>query len=339
MKILVVRYGTVGDSVLASPFIRELRSAYPDAQIDILGDKVSKGVFQYCPYSDNIIEIKDKHKFFLKKYVNLFKIAKKIKGYDKIYFTKDEHFLSLAAKIAGIPNRIGINNQRSRFITTGAANDESIHIIENTLNILKSDNIPIINTNTEVWINPICEANVKNILKSLIPENKKIVVIHASTRVWQKNWIDEYWAQVLKYIDEKDDIQIVLTGAEKDIPCYKKIIRKAGPFNNEPINAAGMFSIQESMALIKTAYLVIGLESGIIHIATALNIPSIIIHGSSPLERFRPKNKNCKVASLKYECSPCIMTAKSKGIGCKGVPKCFKNLTPDLVIKEIEKCL
>lgn len=340
MNILVVRYGTVGDSVLSSGFVREIRMAYPNAIIDILGDVVSKGVFEYCPYIDNIVEIEDKCKFFLKRYQSLFKYVKTLKKYDKIYFTRGEHLFSIAAKMAKIPERIGFTNTRSKHLTNGTVDREDIHTVDNLFNVLKADNIPVNNTSTEVWINPVSEARVKCILEKINPDNKKLIVIHASTRVREKNWLDEYWAEVLKYLDSDEDVCVVLTGSSKDVPNYNKLLRISDyKFKTEPINAAGQFSIQETMAMIKNCDLVIGLDSGIIHISSTLNIPTIVLHGCSPLIPYKPKSEKCTVVTKNYSCSPCIMNTGSKGIGCEYPTKCFKDLTPDMVIEEIKKCL
>ena len=69
-KILVVRYGTIGDTIFASAFYRELRKALPDAQIDALVDKVAKETMENCPYINNFIDIKGKYSniFNYKKY-------------------------------------------------------------------------------------------------------------------------------------------------------------------------------------------------------------------------------------------------------------------------------
>lgn len=342
MRILIVRYGTVGDSVLTSAFIRELRNFYKDAQIDVLADVISRSIFEYCPYIDNFIEIKDKHKSFFIKYPQLLKIANQLKGYDKIYYTRpDEHFISIAAKLAGIPERVGYIGQRNKFVTKGCEYDEHIHVVDSIMGILKADGIPVENTNLEVWLNEVCDAEIKLLLRELNPSNKKVILIHAATRVWQKNWLNEYWISVIKHILSRNDSIVVLAGALKDLAIYKKILKGFSPTERSNIiNSAGCFSIQQSIALVKYADLLVGLDSGLMHVAAAFNKPSIMLHGSSPLVQYRPKNDKCKVVSLNYPCSPCIMNLSSKGIGCKNeIPKCFKNLTPDLVIGEIDKIM
>ena len=54
-KILVVRYRFIGDMILTIPFLRNLRYAYPDAQIDMLVSPNSGEVIEDCPYVNNFI--------------------------------------------------------------------------------------------------------------------------------------------------------------------------------------------------------------------------------------------------------------------------------------------
>ena len=86
-NILIVRYGTIGDTIFASAFLRELRKEYPRARIDFLADN--------CPYIDNICEINGKWKN-IKYYFKMFK------NYDTIYFVKNDSFLTICAFLSGV---------------------------------------------------------------------------------------------------------------------------------------------------------------------------------------------------------------------------------------------
>lgn len=59
-KVLVIRYGTIGDTIFASAFLRELRANLPDSQIDFLADNTAKEVIKNCPYINNIVDMKRK---------------------------------------------------------------------------------------------------------------------------------------------------------------------------------------------------------------------------------------------------------------------------------------
>ena len=64
-KILVMRYRFIGDTILTVPFLRNLRYAYPDAQIDLMIAPVSGEIIDKCPYVDNFIyfDTTKKHRY------------------------------------------------------------------------------------------------------------------------------------------------------------------------------------------------------------------------------------------------------------------------------------
>ena len=106
-KILVIRYGTIGDTIFASAFFRELRKNLPNSIIDALVDNVAKGIMESCPYIDNIVHIN-------KNYKKIFEYIKIFKQYDTIYFLKNDSFFSIVAFLAGVKNRIGFKVFRNR---------------------------------------------------------------------------------------------------------------------------------------------------------------------------------------------------------------------------------
>ena len=55
LRILVIRYRFIGDTVLAIPFLRNLREAFPHAKIDVLAEPVSGDTLALCPYKDELL--------------------------------------------------------------------------------------------------------------------------------------------------------------------------------------------------------------------------------------------------------------------------------------------
>src|SRR5258708_23278428 len=55
LRILVIRYRFIGDTVLAIPFLRNLRRAFPTAKIDVLAEPVSGDTLAHCPYKDQLL--------------------------------------------------------------------------------------------------------------------------------------------------------------------------------------------------------------------------------------------------------------------------------------------
>lgn len=323
-KILVIRYGTIGDSIFASAFFRELRKAKPNTQIDILVDKIAENVISNCPYINNINYVNGKYKNIFA-YINLFK------KYDTVYFLKNDRFFTKVAFLAGVKNRIGFGISRNLFLTQKSPYKENRHEIDCYLDLLRISNIPVNNDKTELWLDEANNTKIKNLTDNI--QNKK-VLIHAYSRFPQKNWIDKHWQKTIKHLSDTLKAQVFLIGGEKDIENYKNITNDLD-VKIKPINLCGKLSIQETMSLVNQMDLVIGIDSGIIHMAAALDIPSILLHGPTSLVRWQPRSEKCTVLSKNYTCSPCcLQSGRTKH--CKNkFSVCMENLTPDLVVNTI----
>jgi len=326
-KILVVRYGTIGDTIFASAFLRELRSNLPDSQIDFLADKTAKEVIKNCPYINNIVDIKRKWKDILY-YINIFK------NYDTIYFLKNDSFLTLTAFLAGVKNRIGFGILRNKFLTKTTPYKEDKNEIDCYLDLLKISGFSIMSDKTELWLTSDDEVKIKSKLKDMnIPK----VVIQAYSRFSQKNWIDDYWVEVIKYLSDTKNCQVYYAGGNKDFELYENLNKKLSELKIKPVNLCGKLSVTESFAFIKNVDLFIGIDSGLIHAAAALDISSILLNGATSLKRWAPRSAKCKILTKNFPCCPCCIQTGVKR-GCKNqTPKCMIALTPDLVIDEINK--
>lgn len=325
-KILVIRYGTIGDTIFASAFYRELRKAMPNAQIDILADKIVREIMVNCPYIDNIIDIKGK-------YNNLFNYINIFKNYDTVYFLKNDSFFTLVAFLARVKNRIGFNVHRNKFLTKKAIYDERHHEIDCYLDLLRINGINPQNDKTELWLNPIENEKIKKAYNT----DKPKVLIQAYSRFQQKNWIDKYWVKVIKYLSDELNCQIYFAGGAKDTPFYSKLTRDITDLKNPPIDTSGKLSVSETIALVNNMDMVIGIDSGIIHIAAALDIPSILLHGSTSLRRWKPRSEKCTVLSKYFPCSPCCLQSGTKKYCKNKTSKCMLKLTPDCVINLLKQ--
>lgn len=325
-KILVIRYGTIGDSIFASAFYRELRNALPDARIDILVDDIAEGIMRNCPYINKIFYIDGKYRNFLG-YISLFS------KYDTVYFLKNDKFFSTIAFLAGVKERIGFDVKRNRFLTLTSAYNEDRHEIDCYLDLLRISGIPVKNDKTEAWLDRINDSTAKEIV-SCIP-NKKII-IQAYSRFPQKNWLDEYWIEVIKYLSNTLQAQVFFVGGAKDIKSYQNITDNIkDELDLLPINMCGKLTIPETISLVNNMDMVIGIDSGIIHAAAALDIPSILLHGPTSLIRWKPRSEKCIVLSRQFSCSPCCLQSDCVKYCKNRVSDCMEYLTPDIVINTL----
>ena len=102
-----------------------------------------------------------------------------------------------------------------------------------------------------------------------------------------------------------------------------------------PINMCGKLTIPETISLVNNMDMVIGIDSGIIHAAAALDIPSILLHGPTSLIRWKPRSEKCIVLSRQFSCSPCCLQSDCVKYCKNRVSDCMEYLTPDIVINTL----
>jgi heptosyltransferase I len=114
----------------------------------------------------------------------------------------------------------------------------------------------------------------------------------------------EYWIKIIEKL-LKYGYSIYFTGSESDSPAIEDLISSAAG-NNKLLNLAGKKSLEETAALLKSAELVISVNTGIMHLASACGCNLIALHGPTNALRWGPFNKNNVSVNSKYSCAPCL---------------------------------
>lgn len=342
MKILVIRYRFIGDTVLMIPFLRNLRRAYPEARIDVLASPVSGDVLKDCPYIDELIifDTTRKHKYEntkqeKKSFFSYVKLLKN-RNYDKAYVLKRSFSSAALAFLARIPERVGFNTEgRGFFLTNRVPYITNKHEVECFLDVLRHDGINVMNNHLENWISPESDAKISGIFQELCIKDETKVLIHATSGNINKQWPLEHFAKVIEYLSNTHQVKVFYTGTQKDAEIYDKIRSMVNqPLQVEPINLCGKLSIQDSTALISRMNFVIGSDSGTLHIAASLSVPVIGIYGPMNPKKWKAWGEIHEPVHLDLECIPCELRKK-----CPRNIACLRELMPETVIEKINKFL
>ncbi len=335
IKILVVRYRFIGDTLLTVPFLRNLRAFYPDAQIDMLVTHSSVGVIENCPYVDNFIyfDASNSHTYEdTSKYnnttIDCIRLLKRNR-YDKAYLLKRSLTSALIVFWAGVKERIGFNTEcRGMLLTKKVPYRDDTHEVESFLNILRADDIPVQDNYLEEWVDTDTTQFAKDLCKKHNIVDKKKVIIHATSGNTAKQWDLSYWSEVIKFVSNTKNAQIMFLGAKCDKLIYEKILKLIDiKLNIEPINLCGELTLKQSVAMIKEADLLIGCDSGNLHIAAAVKTPVIGIYGPMSSKKWGAVGENNVLLQSDLPCVPCSLKHK-----CRNNFACLKTITPEMVI-------
>lgn len=342
-KILVLRYRFIGDTLLTVPFLRNLRAANPDAQIDMVVAPKSGEVIGCCPYVDNFIyfdttrkhryeNVEEKRKSFWS-YVKLFREAK----YDKAYILKRSLSSALLVFLAGIRDRIGFDTEGRGFLLTKRVKyDQKKHEVECFLDVLRRDNIEVQDNYLENWVSEEAAVKVDKLLEvSSLNDSTKKVIVHATATNDGKLWPKEYFAEVIEYLSNDKDAQVLYIGTDFDRNYYNEIENMIqNELKIKPLNFCGQLNLQESLALIEKSDLLIGNDSGNLHMAASVGTKVIGIYGPMPFDKWYALGEGNILLKSNLPCMPCGLKKS-----CPNNKDCLKNISPEIVIKSIDKLL
>ena len=348
LKILVMRYRFIGDTLLTVPFLRNLRYAYPDAQIDMLVAPVSGEIIEKCPYVDNFIyfDTTKKHRYENKEgqekktfwtYVKLLKEQK----YDRAYVLKRSFSSAFLAFAAGIKERIGFDTEGRGFLLTKRVKyAENRHEIDCFLDVLTADGIEVKDNYLENWIEPFETQQVQSVLNDCIaPENRELkkVIVHATSGNRKKEWEKQKWAQVVTWLSNEKNVQVLFNGTKNDSKTYEEIMSYVkDDLKIKPVNLCGKFGLRQTLAFTKLCDLIVGCDSGNLHIAASVGVPVAAIFGPMNPVKWEPAIEKSVVVKTDLPCQPCGLKKKH---ACKRDYHCIKDISVDMVKNAVEEIL
>lgn len=328
-----MRYRFIGDTVLTVPFLRNLRYAYPDAQIDLMVAPVSGEIIDKCPYVDNFIyfDTTKKHRYENKEgqekkdfwyYVKLLRKEK----YDKAFVLKRSLSSAFLAFAAGIKERIGFDTECRRFLLTKTTPYiENKHEIDCFLDVLKADDIDVKDNYLENWID---DAEIDVVKKILLVNGfqfnsgKKVVIVHATSGNRKKEWAKDKWAEIITWLSNEQNAQVVFNGTKNDSSTYEEIMSLVKDrLITTPINLCGCFNLRQTLAFTKLCDLIVGCDSGNLHIAASVGIPVIGIYGPMNTIKWGAYCDNSVIIKTNLPCQPCSLKKK-----CMLDYKCIKDI-------------
>lgn len=324
-RILVVELLKIGDVLVATPTIRALKERYKNAQVDALILPETKELLKNNQNLNNIIT-----------YTTYKKVKEEIKkrNYDlAILLHPGSLKISWLLFSTGVKYRIGCTKSGLRygkgFFLNKKIKPNNIwqHKIKDNLDVVKAIGIDTLNKNIEMPI----ELKAKKMIKQLGKKwSKKVIGIHASSQHRSQRWIPERFAEVADILAKKRKCNIIFTGTKEEIPYINKIISMTKQ-KEKMVNLAGKTNMQEYVALIERLNLLISVDTGAIHLASAVKTPTLTLFGPTIPTFWGPSYKKSKV--IWKEKTACVGCRKYYCIYNKGY-ECMRSITVPEVVKE-----
>jgi heptosyltransferase-2 len=292
-NILIVRTDRIGDVVLTTPVIKALRKAYPMAQISMMVTPSTKELVQGNPYLNEVIV--DDRAGTNRGLFGFLKLASDLRSnqYDCVFVFHTKRRYNLACFLAGIPVRIGYQNNKFGFLLNRPIKDVrhlgEKHETQYCLDVLKKIGIKSQQTDFFIPTNKDAEQWAGQWLGSKHISSGEVIAIHAGASDPAKCWAPEKFAQLIDSLSERYHFKIVLIGAPDTVKRSGEIIHLC---KNKPFDLTGQTSLAQTTSLLRRCRLLISNDSGPVHLASAVGIYVVSLFmrndpGINP-ERWKP---------------------------------------------------
>jgi heptosyltransferase II len=174
--------------------------------------------------------------------------------------------------------------------------------------------------------------DAQNIIKKYIPETNKAIIGIAPGATYgpAKRWFPERFAAVADELSDCFPMQGILLGSRADWDVAEEVRKTA---RTELINLAGKTNLREAIHLISQCHLFISNDSGLMHVAGALNIPTVAIFGSTNPITTSPAGNKTTIVRQDVSCSPCLEKT------CPTDFRCMKLISVDDVFVAAQKII
>jgi heptosyltransferase-2 len=285
-KIAVLtKFRFMGDTVVATPFLRQLRGHYPDAAIDLLAAPCVVDALANCPYLDRIIPVDISGVSRWQHGKDLHDLLKQ-GGYSVAFVLNRSLHCAVTAALSRIPVRIGYANELRRFLLTVPIpyvfdrNEVDCH-----LDMLRSIGLSTEHALPDLWIT---ETELEAARESLAARGWKrgapvIGVQPGANDPYIREWGAERYASTAGKLADEMGASVVLMGGKAERETSE---RMAAAMKHPPINLVGELSLRDALCTIGLCSLWLGNDTGLLHCAVAQRVASVGIFGPNKAVRW-----------------------------------------------------
>jgi lipopolysaccharide heptosyltransferase I len=331
MRILIIKPSSLGDIIHSLPVAVALRRIYPESYIAWLVFDRFADILAGNTYIDKIIvwERKNTSISYLAGLVTRLRSEK----FDLVIDLQGLARTAIVSVLTGAKTKLGVPGMKElsfllvkeigRFDKTEHAVDRNLRVVEHLMNDTKLNDranlikFPVMTTADD-------ESFVNRLLAEHNQPYKAIAGILPAAGIPQKMWPAENFARVCDYLVTNHGMLVVLLGSKSDHAASDKICSLMKTTNH--INMCGKTTLKQLAVILSKCKLVIGNDTGPLHLAAGLGIPVIGFYGPSNPDQLRSYSANSVYFYKKTECSPCGINPRCK------TNKCLTSITTDEII-------
>jgi heptosyltransferase-2 len=337
-KIIVRMPNWIGDLVMATPILADLRQKWPHAHITAMCMNSLSPLLQNNPYINEIFTFNKVKGFRTRAYKKELIQKIRVEQYELGVLLTNSFSSAWWFWKGNVKRRIGYKgNWRNLLLTYSVdrpKNEEKQHLVLTYKQVLAPLNISVTSTRPELFLSSQESAQVEALLAGEGINIKQDIIVGINPGAAYgsaKCWLPDRFEELIARLSANPRVAILIFGDPSLFPLGEQIKLAAG--SKKVINLAGKTTLRELLHFIQSCNLFITNDSGPMHIAAALNVRLIALFGSTNEVATGPYNKEAVVIHKHVSCSPCYRRT------CPIDFRCMKQIYVDEVYQTAHRIL
>ena len=302
-NILLIRLSSLGDIVLTSPAIRAVRRHYPKARISMLVIKKFADLLTENPHLDEVITLNRTARN--REIGEMTRVARLLRrrNFDLAIDFQRKLRSSLLSYLSGSKRRVGNHQPNGLMCTIRVPDHVNKHAIDRNFDLLYPLGIEPTDRSLELFLSDTDRAHARNILVTKGVNPKRLTVGMFPGAGWKlRKWMPDRFAAIGDRIINDFDAQVLIFGGPNEGELVNQVARlmpvRAIPF-------AEALPIRHFAALVEACNLFITNDTGPMHIAAAVQTPTVALFGPGNHIRFQPLEPIHSTLRHHVPCNPC----------------------------------
>src|ERR1700680_148763 len=319
-RILIRATNWVGDAVMSLPALRVIRERFPRAHIAILAKPWVADLYKRESFGDEVILYDATSSWRMG-------LALRTRRFDCAILLQNAFEAAWIAWLAGIPQRIGYNRDCRGLLLTRAVKPpkrgeiprhERFYYLELLRRAGLIDRVPECDA---IRLPPPSSRNGKRL----------IGISPGAAFGTAKRWLPERFAEAAAKLASARGASIALFGSGSERPLCEQVAHQLNGY--EVVNYAGQTTLTQFIELAAGCELFLTNDSGAMHIASALGVPTVAVFGATDDTTTGATGSKARVIREPVECSPCLLRE------CPIDHRCMTRVTAARVVEEALRLL
>ena len=325
-RIMVLKTAAIGDTILMEAVLHEIKHAYPKSQITFVCSKCNMAMVKTLPQVDQVVCFEMKEPFAS------LQAIRGLGHFDLLLdFAPWARINGVISWVADAAFKVGFKRRhmyRHYVYDVAVEHSDHVHEMDNYRAILKAAHIPVQGFNPQLATDQAVHLPFE-----------KFVVFHlfpGGSSVDLRIWAFDNWIALGARLYETYGLPILVTGGPEDAGAAMTLVDALHGVGVQAQSIAGAYPLRDMPSVLHKAQLVVSVNTGILHMSAAADVPLIALHGATSVTRWGPLSEKAQVIWSGEDCQPCISLGFESD--CQDV-KCMRNITVDRVMQAVDTVL